>query len=314
MPMQMTGRFTTGPNKGKLWQIYPDPASKTGWTRKIWSKSDTSNGGKPAESFEDFDYGAAEVDTDEEDARVAQTQRVAATKAAKDAQDKADADAATEREAAARREAGRLLLQQQQSDRDESTRRYDKTLHETELTRKARAVEVKNALKEQQRQFNMNYGLDIIKTGSQMRGPENAFQGFSFARGVADAGYSPFVAALRPDGNTAYGGGTARSGAPVPLTVGTLAADITGQKAAGGGGTDAYGRPILSSDQQAQLSPIRSMFEGGLANSKQGQLENLTDGEMKALRSGGDYLGYDTDSEFQFWKRSRPGQRSGLAA
>lgn len=57
MPQVRTGQYMEGPNKGRKWEIYEDPASQTGWTRKNWSPS------KPGtEYFEPFNADAADVD------------------------------------------------------------------------------------------------------------------------------------------------------------------------------------------------------------------------------------------------------------
>lgn len=88
-----SGRFTEGRDKGKSWEIYQDPASKSGWTRKVWNPYDTSNDGKPTEYFGEFDYGAAEVDAQSSANKAAEAaaknaQQEAAAKAAKDEADR----------------------------------------------------------------------------------------------------------------------------------------------------------------------------------------------------------------------------------
>lgn len=97
MPVQTEGRFTSGPNKGKRWQVYQDPAQRGGYTRKIWDQYDTSNGGAPTEYFEPFDYGAAEVDAQAEDRATANAQATAARVAAARAQEQAVEAAKQER-------------------------------------------------------------------------------------------------------------------------------------------------------------------------------------------------------------------------
>ena len=83
MPVKMQGRFTEGPNKGKNWAVYADPAQTRGYTRKIWDPYDTTNGGKPTEYFEPFDMASAEVDAQQADQTA---QNAAATAAAVAAQ------------------------------------------------------------------------------------------------------------------------------------------------------------------------------------------------------------------------------------
>lgn len=91
MPVSMSGRFNEGPNKGKSWQVYADPAQQRGYTRKIWDQYDTSNGGKPTEYFEPFDYGAAEVDAQGVDqSRQTAAATAAAVAAQRQAQQAAD--------------------------------------------------------------------------------------------------------------------------------------------------------------------------------------------------------------------------------
>lgn len=88
-----TGRFTEGKDKGKSWQVYQDPASKTGWTRKVWNPYDVSNNGAPTEVFGDFDMAAAEVDeqsaAEKAAKKAAERQQAAAAQAAADAKTKA---------------------------------------------------------------------------------------------------------------------------------------------------------------------------------------------------------------------------------
>lgn len=88
-----TGRFTEGKDKGKSWQVYQDPASKTGWTRKVWNPYDVSNNGAPTEYFGEFDMAAAEVDeqsaSEKAAKKAAERQQLAARQAAADTQNKA---------------------------------------------------------------------------------------------------------------------------------------------------------------------------------------------------------------------------------
>lgn len=82
---QMTGRFATGKNKGRSWQVYADPASRTGYPRKQWDPNDPSG----TEYFEPFDYSAAEMD----EASAAEAAAAKAAKAAeRAARQKADRD------------------------------------------------------------------------------------------------------------------------------------------------------------------------------------------------------------------------------
>lgn len=116
MPVKLTGRFDSGPNKGRQFEIYQDPASKTGWTRKNWNPYDTANGGKPTENFEEFDYGAAEVDADAAD-------RASANAAAAAAKKQADQEAAL----GAKGKSAEALQAKAERDFQEGVRRYNTT-------------------------------------------------------------------------------------------------------------------------------------------------------------------------------------------
>lgn len=230
--------------------------------------------------------------------------------------------------------------------------RYD-ALHSQDAQRKAQIKQAKRQLAEEQRQydltrqdrnyqFGVNTGLDILKTGASLRGPLDAFQGAAYARGIQTGGLAPYLQNLRTTGTTNYGGGTATSGNPVPLTVSTLADSLAGSGAyntsagpagapaavtgAGGpaagasttnaapGGTDAYGRPLLDPTYQANLDAINKVAQGGLANLKLGALENMSPSELATFKSGLGYLGRDADSELTFYQRSRPGQGAASSA
>lgn len=80
---RMEGTFDEGKNKGRKWQVYADPGSKTGYTRKNFDPYDTSNDGGPTEYFEPFDMASADVDDRKSASK-------AATAAAKAAQRKAE--------------------------------------------------------------------------------------------------------------------------------------------------------------------------------------------------------------------------------
>jgi len=197
-----------------------------------------------------------------------------------------------------------------------------------QLNRDALLQEAREKLAEDRRQFDLDFGLkknqfglDILKTGASLRGPENYFQGAAFARGVSDQGLAPFLDALQNGRAPDYGGGTATSGNPVPLTVGTLANDLAGgggggagSGGGGGGGTDAYGRPLLGATDQQRLDAISKTAQNGLANLPLGSLEALTPQELKAFGSGLAYLGRDPESEYEFYKRSRPFAGNPMAA
>jgi hypothetical protein len=62
------------------------------------------------------------------------------------------------------------------------------------------------------------------------------------------------------------------------------------------------------------LAGINKVYQGGLANLGLGALESLTPDELASFKSAGDYLGRNTGDELEFYKRSRPGQGSAMAA
>ncbi len=302
MPQITSGQITSGPNAGKLWAAYPDPASPTGWTVKTWHQYDVSNGGRPNESFEPFNAGAA-------DQWERQTQQQQAGQAAQAAQQGAQQRFSTQADTDAYNSALRY--------RDVRTgvadTQWDKNYQQGVTTERDRVQQAKDALAEQQRQYNLTYGLDVrgqnradaaqgadlLKFGATLRGPANAFQGFQFAQGVAnDPSLTNYVNSIYGGNGPAYGGGTAAGGSPAPLTIGSLIKSMGGSNVPGAGaqgaaqpggtGTDAYGRPNLTAEQQSYLAPIKSAYEGGLANKGLGYLENQTPGQLAALHSGGD--------------------------
>jgi hypothetical protein len=186
-------------------------------------------------------------------------------------------------------------------------------------------AELKLRLKQENDHFDRTFGLDqqklgadLLKTGAEMRGPLNFVQGDMYAQGVANGGLSPFIAALQGGTTVPYGGGTATGGSPTPLTVGTLAQAMggggsQGASRPGAGGVDAYGRPALSPGVQQAVDAGRATFESGLANKGLGFMENMSPRtSSKALTSIGDYIGRNTGSEYEYYKRSPA--RSGLGA
>lgn len=92
---QRVGTYEKGKNKGRQWEVYEDPASQTGWTRKEFDPWDKSNNGGPTEYFTPYNMAAAEVDD-----QIAQ--RNAAEKAAMAAARSAEQTQASAREAALR--------------------------------------------------------------------------------------------------------------------------------------------------------------------------------------------------------------------
>ena len=327
MAVATTGRFSSGKHKGWKWEIYQDDRSPTGWVRKIWNPTDASNGGKPTEFFDNYDY---EADTERSTASEAKSQQTAAQRAA-------DRQAlANRQDAADRQREAELDRSYGDKDKDRSSRetiernRLGSSEREGAADRASRIREIEVKLKEDRRQFDLRYGLDreeiglkreqlglqraelgadIIKTNASMRGPLDAFQGFGAAQGYTNSGLSRFVGDLQGAGVPGFGGGTGGPN-PTPLTVGTLAAELTGQPTTG---TDAYGRPILTGARKTALDAIDAKYQQGLANQGLGFKENMTKNQLAAFTSGGDYIGRDTDSEWQYYARSRPGQGSSLS-
>jgi hypothetical protein len=215
-------------------------------------------------------------------------------------------------------------------DRDaEADRQFNVGAAQADAARRDAMTRAREALAEQRRQFDLahaldrdRFGGDLLKTAASMRGPLQWVQGDMYAQGVAGSGLSPYVAALRGGTAVQYGGGTATQGNPTPLTVGTLANALTGGgnggggnngsggsgTAGGGGQTDAYGRPLLSPQVQQGVDATASIYEKGLANTPLGFLESMTEDQRDAFTSASDYLGRNTRSEYEYYKRSRPGQ------
>jgi hypothetical protein len=159
------------------------------------------------------------------------------------------------------------------------------------LDRDAQLEQVREKIAADESQFARDFGLrqqtlgaDILKTGAGLRGPLDYFQGDSYARGVQDAGLSPFVAALRGGTAPSIGGGTATTGNPTPLTVGTMADQLvgnsgvvsSGQSAATGRSNDsvvyAGGTPATTFSEQQGGVPIvgADVTSGGQANQAEG--------------------------------------------
>jgi hypothetical protein len=121
-------------------------------------------------------------------------------------------------------------IKQLEAELSEKRREYDATLgfdreKFTEDTRR-----YNQDFGEGVRRFDTTTGLDVLKAGASLRGSEDVFQGQAFARGVQGNGLlSPALAALRNGFAPAYGGGTATTANPTPLTTQTLSNDLTGQ-------------------------------------------------------------------------------------
>jgi hypothetical protein len=197
---------------------------------------------------------------------------------------------------------------------------------------------------EKQREFDLGHaldrdtlGADILFKGSQLRGPRDWIQGDSYAQGVANGGLSSYLQSLRTGAPTQVGGGTATQGNPTPLTVGSLvqqmtpgaapaastaasgstgangAASTAANGAAPAGPVDPYGRPLLSPTAQSAVDATAALYQRGIANQPLGFFENMTQDQRDAFASQSDYLGRNTRSELEYYKRSRPGQGSALA-
>lgn len=134
--------------------------------------------------------------------------------------------------------------------------------------------------------------------------------------GANQAQPAPVAGVARPAGGATMSISPVRNAMTDPHGRGGATAPAAGASMAvqsGGGVTDAYGRS-LTPEAAAYLEPIRQRYEGGLANTGLGFLENMTAGQRAAFKSGGDYLGRATDDEFEFYQRSRPGQRQASLA
>lgn len=152
----------------------------------------------------------------------------------------------------------------------------------------------KERLAQDQRQFEATTGLDMLKTASSLRGPENYYQAAEYARGVSQMPQSAtFLNSLANQTRMAdYG---AQGGLPNPETMGTLSAKLTGQ-----GGTSAY--------DDNNLGVIGNIAAKGAHQLAPGSLESLTSTERGLFTSGLDKLGIDTPTFLQQYARSRIGQ------
>lgn len=145
-------------------------------------------------------------------------------------------------------------------------------------------------------------GYNLIKTGAELRGPENYFQASNYARGVAaQPGTAGFLSALQ--NNTQLAGYGAQIGAPDAASVGGLTAKLTGQA---GNADDGY------------LNQIHSVGAAGGHKIGAGKWEQMTDTERKLFLSGleapgADGKAYDANTFLSQLRASRIGNRFGSA-
>jgi hypothetical protein len=84
MPV-MGGKITTGPNKGRTFERYADPASQTGYTQKEYDPNDPSH----TEYFSPYNYSADQVDEEQASSDAASRAATAAQRSAQSTNDDA---------------------------------------------------------------------------------------------------------------------------------------------------------------------------------------------------------------------------------
>lgn len=196
---RMEGVFSDGPDKGRPWQVYADPASPTGYTRKRWDPYAPDH----VEYFDPYNYAAAAEDERQQQARDA---------AAAAEQSRLDAI----RRDFLGRDAAATNSQNRYRDTlfTEDTRRFDVQQQQTARTERNRVQQAKDALKEQRRQYDLTYGQRQTEIGNQdMRSREQNLLTYLQAIGRLHLPYAELqalsqraVAGIVP-GGTASGGG-----------------------------------------------------------------------------------------------------------
>jgi hypothetical protein len=148
---------------------------------------------------------------------------------------------------------------------------------------------------EGQRQFNASTGLDLLKTGASLSGPENYFEAADFARGVSQRGDVPkFLEDLRSTGAAGLATGP-YSQSPTPLTLGSLQAKLLGTGGNGSMGPGAGGAAAPGGTGEADRALAAVTQIGMRPNKLQPMaIETLQPGEQKALASGLGKAGFYT--------------------
>jgi hypothetical protein len=158
-------------------------------------------------------------------------------------------------------------------------------------------------------------GYDVLGMAAQLRGPENYYQAANFARGAANDPNTPvFLNALKTNSRMPDFG--AQYGIPDPETLSTLSSKLGTTLGAGAPsstanlipGTGTTGAPPNSDNS---LNQIRGLYAAGAHKLGAGSLEQLTDTELKLLKSGVDAIGGDFNTFMDQYRRSRIGQGSG---
>jgi hypothetical protein len=149
-------------------------------------------------------------------------------------------------------------------------------------------------------------GYDVLGMQAQLRGPENYYQAAEFARGVAaQPGTATFLNALRDNTKLAdYG---AQAGVPDKVSLNSLSAKLGGPSIIPGTGST----PSAAVNDDDNLGAIRNLYAQGAHKLGAGSLEQLTDTELKLLRSGIDASGGDWNTFMDQYNRSRIGQGTG---
>lgn len=183
-----------------------------------------------------------------------------------------------------------LKTQQQAQALDDWYKRESAALARERLTQDKYEFETSTAIKRGE------LGLDVLKTASSLRGPENYYQAAEYARGVSQMPQTAtFLQSLRDQTKMAdYG---AQGGLPNPETMDTLTAKMTG--------TNTGGNAVQDGNNLATIGNIAAKGAHQLAP---GSLEGLTDNERALFTSGLDRLGVDTPTFLNQYARSRVGQ------
>lgn len=155
-------------------------------------------------------------------------------------------------------------------------------------------------------------GYDVLGMQAQLRGPENYYQAAEYARGVAaQPGTATFLNALKNNAKLApYG---AQAGVPDKVSVNSLAAKVGGPNIIPGTGTAQSPSVTAATNDADNLGAIRDLYAAGAHKLGANSLEQLTDTELKLLKSGIDAAGGDWATFMSQYGRSRIGQGVGGA-
>lgn len=171
-------------------------------------------------------------------------------------------------------------------------------------------------LGENQRQFNTQTGYNLLNMQANLRGPANYFQASNLAHNVAgDPNSATFLDALRS--NTHLPGFSAQGGVPDAVSLNSLAAQQGNVPMMAGGAMAEYQQgqgAQATAAEDPRLAQIRGIYAAGAHKLAPGALEQMTPTERGLFGSGIDAIGGDQDTFLDQYRRSRVGQRLGMAA